>query len=114
MNISSPLSAPGYYPLPAASRDTRPAQPASDEAAAADALRRHQAQAPHERVMQGELLHRGRGHHSRSGVFDRARILDGYSQPASDQHLARRALDQYLENSQQPQAGAGPTIDYYA
>jgi len=64
--------------------------------------------------MQGELLHGGRGHHSGSRLFDRARVLEGYTQRGSGQHNARRALDQYLDNSQQPQAGAGPTIDYYA
>jgi len=81
---------------------------------AADALHRRQAQAPQERVMQGELLQDGRGHHSGSRLFDRARVLDGYTPHGSAQHVARHALDQYLDNSRQAQAGAGLTIDYYA
>ena len=104
MNISGPLTAPGCYPLPAASRDTRPA---SAEAQATDAQRRRQAAVPRERVMQGELLQGGRGRQS-SGVFERTRLLDGYTQRGTSPHLARHALDQYRENSQTPRAGAEP------
>lgn len=110
MNISGPLSASGYYPIPAATGSTRSA---SDEAAATEAPRPRQAPAAHERVMQGELLHGGRGRRG-AAIFERARGLDGYSQPGSSQNFARHALDQYLENSQTAPSGAGPTIDYYA